>query len=80
MLFEDTRISGSKVQWPVKPSDRPAMSPEDVTVCSLLALYGCESFRVNDGWAVTKDDKSTVVSFSAPLSAWEKIIQEVATS
>jgi hypothetical protein len=80
LIFHGEQISGAKVRWPVKPSDTAAMEPQDKTVVALLKLYGCESFRVHDGWAVTKDHKSTVVSFSAPLNAWEKILQELVSA
>ncbi len=68
---------GPRISWPAKPADTAALAPEDQTVLALLKKYDCECFRVSDGWAVVKDDKSTVISFSAPLSSWEKILQEM---
>ena len=48
-----------RVRWPAKPKDTAALKPEDETILKLLEQYGCESFRVHDGWAVVHDTAST---------------------
>jgi hypothetical protein len=79
MLFEEDRITPAtgRVRWPNKPRDEAALRPQDVSLLALMKKYGVEVFRVNDGWAAVKGEVSTVVSFSAPLDAWEKIMQEL---
>lgn len=64
-----------RVRWPAKPKDTAALKPEDETILKLLEQYGCESFRVHDGWAVVHDTASTVIAFHTPIDKWEGILK-----